>query len=247
MDFRSKSTHESKAVPGLRFTIRHLTKHQRDKRDLPIAKQQAQLYEITAELARLEAPYKLPPVPKNWKPLLEITASKIGETWTEEDQDAFMAEYDRQREAERIQGSIPEDVVQRMNALNIEQTYLVGSEIVPATIRAGLISVEEKTETGWKPLEIDGKKASVDSIIELFPDSHELDQEGRVKQGFIEEIRDVMLLFMTLSREDAENFLLPSPSPGAAAGITPLTTATPAVTSADITMTATAQSTSQTT
>lgn len=113
ISIKSKTVIESKAVPGVTYTVRTLNKIQRAKRDLLVMATRQRLSALVREYA----------------PLNEIP----------EDQ------------------RTPEQTA-RMQAIDVEFSWLQDSEIKPSEIRGGLVSIEG--------LEIDGKPASADSLIE---------------------------------------------------------------------------------
>ncbi len=113
ISLQSKTTHESKSVPGVTFTVRALNKIQRAKRDLPVAEARQRLAMLISEYA----------------PLAKID------------------------EADRTEAQS-----MRMREIDFEFSLIDHRDIMPAEIRAGLVSIEG--------LEIDGKPATVESLIE---------------------------------------------------------------------------------
>lgn len=114
ISIKSKNVIESKAVPGVRFTVRTLNKIQRAARDFPIASARAHIADLLEEYFAIKAT----------------------------------------PEADRTPGQ-----VERLNAIDYrEYSAVYDAQIVPANLRAGIVSIEG--------LEIDGAPATAQSLID---------------------------------------------------------------------------------
>lgn len=229
--FRSKSTHNSKTIPGVRFTIRHLNKLQRDRRDMQIHEHVIRWGELHMKALHLQKPYLKKERPKDVKPLLEQLHDKIGQVWSEQDHESLVIAHQGLLDTENASiPEMPDDVAMQIGDLKVQLDRIESMHFQPATLTAALISIEEQQDGEWVPYLIDGEKATAEVLIESGADALK------------DEISSIVDSFAAMSPKDAENFLLQLDSPAPAAGDKGITTATP-VTESDTSAAATAPST----
>ena len=127
MNLTSTQTHDSDAIPGVKFTVRRLNYISRCERDLGILTNRSRLGSIMREMEML------------------CDGGSI-----ERDDDGRVTNIAKGKEAD-------------FRRLDNEYAMLHQTQIVPAYIRAGLVSVEG--------LEVDGKAADVAAVLASAPDA----------------------------------------------------------------------------
>jgi hypothetical protein len=136
LNFDTEVTVPSVAVPDVQFTVRRLSRVERAKRDLTIAEYQVRHDEIDRTAAKLLEPFH--------------------------DQIKEWAKQYRDGEEQTDPDFLPTDLAHQVRTLRHEQAALMDAYIRPATIRAGLVSIEG--------LCYRGKPATAELLIANGPD-----------------------------------------------------------------------------
>jgi hypothetical protein len=146
MNTATKTTHESQALPGVKFVVRQLNQFQRARRDESLIDARARVTELSQERERLPDPEA---------PIREIQALALKE-------DRPLTDGER-TQVESIIAEIASDPAAeaaRLARAKLDQK--MGIEITlnlkPAYLRAGLVSIEGYT--------IDGIVPTVDALLE---------------------------------------------------------------------------------
>lgn len=159
ISLQSKQTIPSKVAPGVSFTVRTLNKIQRAKRDFPIADAVVRFHNTCDEWRSL--------LPAKWQELQESRVKVAGLAVDLEaiaaGSDAAVAKQSELEEASKalaaVNGAIvdPPENIKRRAALDYIAGLIKDEHLKPATIRAGLVSIEGLT--------IDGKSATPEALI----------------------------------------------------------------------------------
>ncbi len=159
ISLKSRTTLDAKTTgfEGVKFTIRTLNKIQRAARDLPIAQHSVEYWRMVADANAL--------LPKNYQDLRNAAIKVTGLQQDKENglpvEDSILAMASK--EFERLNAEDAPETRHSREALNYRANLIFDQYIKPATIRAGLISLEG--------LEIEGKPATPELLLTATSDA----------------------------------------------------------------------------
>lgn len=159
MNFDSKPWIESKVMAGVRFQVRKINERRRLKFNASMAQYNAILREIRAQRA---------PLDKEYRDAVEAAKSKRA---------ALVASGTSKDDAEKQAPiAFADEKFRRWAELVDRERELDVAEMTPAMVRFGLVSIEG--------LEIDGKPATADLLIEDGPDDLYLEVSEAIAREF---------------------------------------------------------------